>query len=169
MISELILILFEVAVMVKHTHRAKSWGGGTIPFTTKIWTHICSFINFSSFLLCRYFYYKLVAYCVCFKMICALRWNIPVILLVYYCSQYCQACLHQSLSETDNHDWDILVLLHYLATASYDWKPECFPLLIQKEQLSIMATQRCRYVSIYLMSTIDTRSRNSWSVRSEQF
>ena len=28
MISELILILFEVAVMVKHAHRAKSWGGG---------------------------------------------------------------------------------------------------------------------------------------------
>ena len=26
--------------------------------------------TFSPFLLCRYFYYQLVAYCVCFKMIC---------------------------------------------------------------------------------------------------
>ena len=32
--------------------------------------HICSCHNFFSFLLCRYFYYQLVAYCVCFKMIC---------------------------------------------------------------------------------------------------
>ena len=27
-------------------------------------------ITFPPFLLCRYFYYQLVAYCVCFKMIC---------------------------------------------------------------------------------------------------
>ena len=27
-------------------------------------------ITFLHFLLCRYFYYNLVAYCVCFKMIC---------------------------------------------------------------------------------------------------
>ena len=27
-------------------------------------------ITFSPFLLCRYFYYQLVAHCVCFKMIC---------------------------------------------------------------------------------------------------
>ena len=27
-------------------------------------------ITFSHFLLCRYCYYQLVAYCVCFKMIC---------------------------------------------------------------------------------------------------
>ena len=27
-------------------------------------------ITFFPFLLCRYFYYQLVAYCVCFKMIC---------------------------------------------------------------------------------------------------
>ena len=38
----------------------------TRPFTTEISVAV---ITFSPFLLCRYFYYQLVAYCVCFKMI----------------------------------------------------------------------------------------------------
>ena len=34
-------------------------------------------ITFSPFLLCRYFYYHLVAYCVCFKMICEMSLLAP--------------------------------------------------------------------------------------------
>ena len=35
----------------------------------KKWTHIWAVTTFFPFLLCRYFWYQLVAYCVCFKMI----------------------------------------------------------------------------------------------------
>ena len=45
---------------------------GTIPFTTEILTHICSCHNFSPFLLCRYFYYQFVAYCV------LMMWNVSI-------------------------------------------------------------------------------------------
>ena len=48
-----------------------SWGHrGTWPFTTEIWAHICSCHNLSPFFLCRCFWYQLVAYCVCFQVIC---------------------------------------------------------------------------------------------------
>ncbi len=65
----------------------EEWGGGDIKWGL---THDCrtdtkggldhllpkfehifvAVITFSPFFLCRYFYYQLVAYCVCFKMIC---------------------------------------------------------------------------------------------------
>ena len=44
--------------------------GGTIPFPPKFEHIFVAVITFSPFLLCRYFYYQLFAYCVCFKMIC---------------------------------------------------------------------------------------------------
>ena len=46
--------------------------GGTIPCTTETWTHIVAVRTSPPppFLLCRHFWYQLVAYCVCFQMIC---------------------------------------------------------------------------------------------------
>ena len=51
---------------------SKYWAGfgGTGPFPTKFEHIFVAVITFPPFLLCRYFYYQLVAYCVCFKMIC---------------------------------------------------------------------------------------------------
>ena len=43
---------------------------GDYPIYQQNWTHILAVLTFFPFLLCRYFYYKLGAHCVCFKMIC---------------------------------------------------------------------------------------------------
>ena len=69
------VILWNPTCTTKQHEYSQSLGE-TTQFTTEIWTHICSCHNFSPppppppFLLCRYFWYQLVAYCVCFKMIC---------------------------------------------------------------------------------------------------
>ena len=44
--------------------------GGLSHFPPKFEHIFVAVITFFPFLLCRYFYYQLVAYCVCFKMIC---------------------------------------------------------------------------------------------------
>ena len=44
--------------------------GGLDHLTPKFEHIFVAVITFFPFLLCRYFYYQLVAYCVCFKMIC---------------------------------------------------------------------------------------------------
>ena len=44
--------------------------GGQYHFPPKFEHIFVAVITFSSFLLYRHFYYQLVAYCVCFKMIC---------------------------------------------------------------------------------------------------
>ena len=44
--------------------------GGLSHFLPKFEHIFVADITFPPFLLCRYFYYQLVAYCVCFKMIC---------------------------------------------------------------------------------------------------
>ena len=44
--------------------------GGRYHLLTKFEHIFVTVITFSPFLLCRYFYYQLVAYCVCFKMLC---------------------------------------------------------------------------------------------------
>ena len=45
---------------------------GNLTIYTEIWTHICSCHNFPPppLLLCWYFWYQLVAYCVCFNRMC---------------------------------------------------------------------------------------------------
>ena len=46
-------------------------GGGGLDLKPPKFEHIfVAVITFFPFLLCRYFYYQLVGYCVCFKMIC---------------------------------------------------------------------------------------------------
>ena len=44
--------------------------GGLYYLPTKLEHIFVAVITFSPFLLCRYFCYQLVAYCVCFQMIC---------------------------------------------------------------------------------------------------
>ena len=53
------------------THDCRTDTKGGLDHLLPKFEHIfVAVITFSPFLLCRYFYYQLVAYCVCFKMIC---------------------------------------------------------------------------------------------------
>ena len=52
-------------------HRKKNCGKGGLHLKPQKFEHIfVAVITFFPFLLCKYFLYQLVAYCVCFKMIC---------------------------------------------------------------------------------------------------
>ena len=59
--------LFVEATFLKDEYLIK---GGLDHLPPKFEHIFVAIITFFSFLLCRYFYYQLVAYCVCFKMIC---------------------------------------------------------------------------------------------------
>ena len=64
----------EVGLNVTHWHLARMGcegvvKGGLDHLLPKFEHIFVAVITFPPFLLCRYFYYQLVAYCVCFKMI----------------------------------------------------------------------------------------------------
>ena len=72
----------------------------TTPETTEIWTHICTCHNFFPFVLCKYFFYQFVAYCVCFKSGLALpKLSFSLHSLPFWCCRTTAASHHSTVDD----------------------------------------------------------------------
>ena len=91
-----VVLVHTIYAVTKAVCKTLQGEGGVIPFTSEILTHICSCHNFSTFLLCRYFYYQPVAYCVCFRMICKKSLLAPFLRrYIQTCKSYSKNCTSQ--------------------------------------------------------------------------